>query len=91
MAMSLEMSLQGDGAFPGLPMEGREVVLLGEGSVLRVAGLPGEAEGGKGKPVPAKALIVLDLPDGRVVIAETTVDLFVQAAEHLKARFGEAT
>lgn len=51
---------------------------------IGVTGLHGGMESG----LPSVALRI-DLPDGRVVIAETSLALFLTAADALKARFGD--
>ena len=66
----------------GIPeMAGKQVR---EGRIAVVSGLSNGTSGGK----PSAALII-ELADGTVVFAETTMSLFLTAATALKARFGE--
>jgi hypothetical protein len=51
---------------------------------IGIAGLEGGMESGK----PSVALRI-DLPDGRVVLAETSLSLFLTAADALRARYGD--
>lgn len=50
---------------------------------VRVGGLPGGMASGK-----ASVAIALQLPDGRPVIVETSMELFLVAADVLRARYG---
>lgn len=51
---------------------------------MRVGALPGGMTSGK-----ASVAISFFLPDGRPVIAETSLALFLAAADALRARYGE--
>lgn len=77
----LSIHLEGDGAL-GTVCAGRQVIHLT--NELHVAGLAAGMQ--SGKPSAAFAFV---LPDGRAVIAETSLALFLMAADALKARFGD--
>jgi hypothetical protein len=51
-------------------------------SGIRVGGLPGGMGSGK-----ASVAITFDLPDGRPVLVETSLELFLMAASVLRARY----
>jgi hypothetical protein len=51
---------------------------------FRIGALPGGMTSGK-----ASVAIAVFLPDGRPVIVETSMDLFLTAAAALRARYGE--
>lgn len=68
-----------DGAFPEL--KDREVVRTNE---FAVGGLAGGMTNG----APA-VVTVIELPDGRVVFAETSLALFLTAADVFKDRYGD--
>ena len=51
---------------------------------IRVGGLPHGMKSGK-----ASVAIALYLPDGRPVIVETSLELFLGAAPALRARYGD--
>ena len=75
---SLDLHIEGDNCWPDLKEKG----YIGT-TITSIAGLPkGTVEG---RPSVA---IRVDLPDGRVVLAETTLRLFLRAAEALAARYG---
>lgn len=78
----LKVILNGDGCWPDLAE--RRVVHLGNGAPpIQVAGLEGGMTSGA-----ASVSIRVDLPDGTVVVAETSLRLFLAAAAALSARFG---
>ncbi len=70
----------GDGCWPDL--KDKEIIHVTNG--LHVAGLAKGMESGK----PSVAFRI-DLPDGRVVVAETSLVLFLAAADVFKARYGD--
>lgn len=80
--LGLDLNLDGDGAWPDLLGRMDQVVHLREGTTLRVSVLAGGMTSGK-----PSIGIRLDLPDGRVVIAETSARLFVTTARAIEARF----
>ncbi|MDP9266373.1 MAG: hypothetical protein M3O91_09700 [Chloroflexota bacterium] len=81
----MSIVLDGAGAWPDLiaKRERGEVIHLTEGARLEVAALAGGMTSGK----PSVAIRV-DLPDGRVVVAETSMRLFLAAAVAFHARYG---
>jgi hypothetical protein len=83
---SLKIILDGDGAFPEfeyLREQGR-LIHLGEDAEITVTGL----EGGMDSGDPSAAFIFM-LPDGKSVFAETSLRLFLSAADALKTRYGD--
>jgi hypothetical protein len=79
----IQLKLEGDGAFEDL--QGREVIQVSPEAPLRIAVLPGGMESGE----PSVA-ITFDLPDGRAVVAETSLNGFQAAARATAARYGWA-
>jgi hypothetical protein len=75
----LEVHLDGDNCWPDLKERG-----FTEGQFKAVAALPQGTASGK----PSVAVRV-ELPDGTVVVAETTLALFLTAADAIKARYGD--
>jgi hypothetical protein len=79
----IELKLDGEGAWPDL-VEKRE-----HGELIHVGGFElGALEAGMESGRPSIA-IRIDLPDGRVVIAESSLRLFLTAYEALVIRFGD--
>lgn len=73
--------MKGDNAWPDLA--GKDVIHLSNGAPpLQVAVLDGGMQSGR----PSVALRV-DLPDGKVVIAETTARLLCTAAKAIMAKY----
>lgn len=83
--LSMDLNLHGDGAWPDLTdiRNSNRLIHLNDGQTLRIAGLNAGTVSGR----PSVA-IRIDLPDGRVVVAETTLALFTTAAQALQNRFG---
>lgn len=82
MAVALTVKLNGDGAWPDLAQA--DIIHLGnDAPPIQLSALPG----GMASGLPSVA-IRIDLPDGRTVIAETSMRLFVSAADALAARYG---
>lgn len=77
--LALRLNLEGDGAWPDLI--GRTVF---EGQELEITGLAGGLTSGK----PSVA-IRIDLPHEMVAIAQTSLALFLTAADALKAKYGD--
>jgi hypothetical protein len=75
----LSIILDGDGCWPDLV--GKETINT---TVDAVATLPRGTESGK-----PTVTVRINLPDGRVVLAETTLGLFLSAADAFKARHGD--
>lgn len=77
--ISLDVLLNGDGAWPELAE--RDVT---KAERVAIAGL------GRGMVSGAPSVMIrIDQPDGRVVIAETSLKLLLTAADALKARYGD--
>ena len=77
----LKVIPDGDGCWPDLVK--KEVIHLGcLSDPIQIAALPGGMSSGK-----TSVSIRLDLPDGKVVIAQTTLALFLRAADTLKAHY----
>jgi hypothetical protein len=81
----MKINLSGDGAWPDLAdkLERGKVIHLGEGSALGVSALAGGMQSGA-----PSVMIRFDLPDGRTVLAEMSLRLFLAAADALRARYG---
>jgi hypothetical protein len=79
--VQIDIRLEGDGSMADLLPE---LAHIGMGALFRVAALPGGTSSG----LPSVALAIR-LPDGRVVLAETTARLFVLAARAIAARYPE--
>ena len=71
----------GDGVWGDLANSalGKRVIHLGENSVIEVARLRGGMQSGK-----SSVMLRLDLPDGAVVLAETSMALFQTTAAALR-------
>jgi hypothetical protein len=82
---SLHLILDGEGAWPDLAKAEAVVIHLADDAVVAVAGLAGGMQSGK----PSVAFRI-DLPeDGHIVLWETSLALFLSAADALKARYGD--
>ena len=77
----LDLILNGDGAFADVPRER----LAHTTEPIRVAALEGGMQSGR----PSVAIGVFLPNNGGCVIAETSLALFLTAADGLKARFGD--
>jgi hypothetical protein len=77
---ALTLKLDGDNAWPDLPNRTVHHVT----GMFEIAGLAGGMESGK----PSIA-IRLDLDDGSSVVAETSLALFLMAADAFKAKYGD--
>jgi hypothetical protein len=75
----LEIILDGDNCWPDLKAKG-----FTEGELRGVATLPQGTVSGK-----PTVTVRVELPDGTVVLAETTLSLFLSAADAFKARHGD--
>lgn len=82
----LTIILDGDKAWPDLAPDNPDRPNLIEGRIDSVAALANATANGK----PAVALRI-ELPDGSVVIAQTTLALFATAARGFVARHGDPT
>ena len=81
--IGLRIHLEGDGAFADLADRKCHHVVPPHGEI-RVAAL--DAGMVSGKPSVAIGIV---LPNGEYVLAETSLSLFLTAADALKARFGD--
>lgn len=82
---SLGIKLDGDGAWPDLALRRDDIIHLANDANFEMTGLANGTSGG----LPSVAFR-LDLPDGRVVIAETTWRLFEMAYKAFLGKFGPA-
>lgn len=72
----LSINLDGDAAWPDLRSKPQnKIIHLAAGKTIQVAALEGGMASGK-----PSVCFRIDLPDGRVVLAETSARLFVMAA-----------
>jgi hypothetical protein len=81
---ALTIKLEGDGAFAELQAAHGEGIVAPNDHPMLIAALERGMVGGR----PSVALGIV-LPDGRWVFAETSLRLFLTAADVLKARFGD--
>ncbi len=84
--IGMRLELKGDGCWPDL--EGKidtpQVIHLGnDAPPIGVSALEGGLQSGG-----VSVCLRIDLPDGRIVLAETSLKLFLLAADALRARFG---
>lgn len=75
----MRIVLEGDGAFPEIV--GREMIRVEDFAVTAL-------EGGMSSGRPSVAFFI-ELPDGRVVMAETSMRLFQMAAAAFRAKYGD--
>lgn len=80
--VAIDLNLEGDGIWPDL--RGKHVIHLTDGSTIGIAALPGGMRSGR----PSVA-IRIDLDGQRVVFVETSLRLFLAAADALRARYGQ--
>lgn len=78
--INLELEVEGDGAWPDLDL--RKVIHLSE-TTIGIAVLPGGTSGGR-----ESVAFRFELPNGKVVIAETTWRLLGSACAAIAARYG---
>lgn len=76
----LNIILDGDNAWPDL----LDKELIHYSGAISVAGLAGGMQSGK-----PSITFRFDLPDGRVLLAETSMALFLTAARAFRARYGD--
>ena len=82
MAIRMVTIIEGEGAWGDL--EGKEVIhLANDAPPIQVAALRGGMASGR-----SSVAIRVDLPDGRAVVAETSLRLFLRTADVLRARYG---
>lgn len=81
--VELEIIVGGDGCWPDLIEKLERGQLIHVTTGMQVASL--EKGMTSGKP---SVSIRIDLPDGRTIVSETSLNLFLKAAEIFKARYG---
>lgn len=82
--LNMRIVPEGDGQFPELREAAREGRLIESKATMTITGLAAGMASGK----PSVAIII-ELPDGRVLFAETSLALFLSAADALRARHGD--
>jgi hypothetical protein len=82
---SLHLVLDGDGSFSDVPSE----KLAHTTEPIRIAALPDGMIGRDGTRYPSVAIGVFLPNGGGCALAETSLKLFLTAADALKARFGD--
>lgn len=82
--IGLHIKLDEDPAWPDLAEQRERIIHLAEGTVIEVAALAGGMQSGR-----TSLALRIDLPDGQVVIAETSLRLFLNAARVLQAKYPE--
>lgn len=78
----MTIDLDGDNAWPDLKDQERRVIHLADETIIKVCALDGGMKSGK-----PSVCFRIDLPDGRVVLAETSARLFVMAAAAIVSRW----
>ncbi len=81
MASTIDLKLDGDGAWPDLIDRG--VIHLGNGTTIGMCVLPGGMTSGR-----HSVSLRLDLPDGGVVVAEASWRVLAAAVRAIAARYG---
>lgn len=76
----MHVDLRGNGAFKDF--QNKEIIHLK--STIRVAALTSGLTSGK-----TSVAFGFELPDGRAVLAETSLKMFLTSADMLRAKFGE--
>ena len=79
---SMDINLDGDNAWPDLRSKQNKIIHISEGETVKVCALDGGMSSGK-----PSVCFRIDLPDGRVVLAETSARLFVMAAAAIVGRW----
>jgi len=77
----LKIHMDGDECWPDLREKADQIIHLANESVIEIARLTGGMSSGK-----SSVCFRFDLPDGRIVLAETSLALFTTAADGFKAR-----
>lgn len=81
---AIVLHLGGDGWASGLAVDVERLISLDNDAPIHIGALERGTEAGK----PSVAFL-FKLPDGRHVLAETTLALLLTATDSLKARFGD--
>lgn len=83
---SINLTLEGDGCWPDLPekmQQGQVIDLMGNNvPPIQVAALPGGMVSGK-----TSVTFRFDLPDGRILLAETSLTLLATTIRAIEARY----
>ena len=81
----IKVILEGDNCWPDLADKFKDdkVTWLKDGDVLSIAALSKGMTSGK-----PSVSIRIDLPDGKIVVVETSMRLFLGAAEAFRAKYG---
>jgi formylmethanofuran dehydrogenase subunit C len=83
--LAIDLRLDGDNCWPELaePMRDGRVIHLGnDAGAIGVAALGGGMVSGK-----TSVMLRIDLPDGRIVMAETSLALLLAAADAMRVRY----
>ena len=78
---ALDIILHGDGCWPDLKEHPDRVIHIAGDAHIAMAALPGGMTSGK-----TSVAIRIDLPDGRVVVAETSLALLGTAVDMFRAQ-----
>lgn len=83
--VSLKLIMEGDGAWPDLAERlARSIGEIPQTEDLEIAALRGGMSSGK-----PSIMIRFNLPDGKVALGQTSLALFLSAAEAFKAKYGD--
>jgi hypothetical protein len=80
----LEIHLEGDGLWPELASKREQIIHLTNEARISIAALPKGMSSGK-----TSVTMRFDLPDGRIVLAETSFALLRTAVLAIQAKYGE--
>lgn len=85
--LTFDIRLDGDGAWPDLLEKQRDGLLihLGNGSTIGITALPDGMASGR-----ASVALRFDLPDGRTLMAETSLRALFNATNAIVTRYGES-
>lgn len=81
--IAINVLLDGDGVWPDLADKRDQVIHLANGTSIDLAALPGGMTSGR-----TSVALRINLPDGRIVIVETSWRLLATAARAVAARYG---
>jgi hypothetical protein len=85
--LGMEIHLEGDGCWPDLPekaAQGKLIHVSNDAPPFQVAALGGGMQSGG-----ASVSFRFDLPDGTTVLVETSLALFLMAADMFRERYGD--
>lgn len=84
---AIDLFLDGDGCWRDLPQlisEGKVIELMGnDAPSIQFAALPGGMQSGR-----TSVTIRIELPDGKVLLTETSLALLAGAVDTIRARYG---